>query len=108
MKVNIIRVSPDMAFKTIISDSESDDGRTMPTKPKSASHGGNHKISEKAKLKVHSPGKDASYAEHNVDELDRKVQRALGVIKEAKAFKSEFPTCAIIMKPSYMGKGRCV
>ncbi|KAI3982223.1 hypothetical protein MKX01_038714 [Papaver californicum] len=108
MKVNIIRVSPDMDFKTIISDSESDDGRTVPTKPKSATHGGNHKISEKGKAKVHSPGKDASCAARNVDVSERKIQRALGVIKEAKAFKSEFPTCAIIMKPSYMGKGRCV
>ncbi|KAI3843559.1 hypothetical protein MKW98_011962 [Papaver atlanticum] len=76
MKVNIFRVSPDMAFNTI--KPESDDERTMPTQTKYASRGGNHKSSK------------------------------MGVNKEATAFKSEFPTCTIIMKPSYLLKGHTV
>ncbi|XP_026439963.1 B3 domain-containing protein Os11g0197600-like [Papaver somniferum] len=94
MKVNIFRVSPDMAFNTLKPDSESDDEHTMPTQTKSAIRGGNRKISKTGEVKV----------------WKNKCQRAMGdpVNKEATAFKSEFPTCRIIMKPSYLLKGYTV
>ncbi|MCL7042151.1 hypothetical protein MKW94_030286 [Papaver nudicaule] len=92
------------AFDTINSDSERDVGCTMPTQPKSASHGGNHKIS-KTEVKAKCPEQDAkNCATHKVDVSEREFQRAKRVIEEAKAFKSKFPTCTIIMKPSHLRK----
>lgn len=92
------------AFNTINYDSERDVGCTMPTQPKSASHGGNHKIS-KTEVKAKCPEQDAkNCATHKVDVSEREFQRAKRVIEEAKAFKSKFPTCTIIMKPSHLRK----
>ncbi|KAI3915414.1 hypothetical protein MKW98_022372 [Papaver atlanticum] len=80
-------------------DIESDGGRTMPTQTKSATarHGGKHKISKTSEVKVHCSGAS-----------ERKSQRAMGVIKEARAFKSDYPICTIIVQPSYMCKGSTV
>ncbi|KAI3925315.1 hypothetical protein MKW92_001659 [Papaver armeniacum] len=80
-------------------DIENDGGRTMPTQTKSATarHGGKHKISKTSEVKVHCPGVS-----------ERKSQRAMGVIKEDRAFKSDYPICTIIVQPSYMRKGSTV
>ncbi|MCL7048788.1 hypothetical protein MKW94_029809 [Papaver nudicaule] len=94
-------ISKPWVFNSINSDSERDVGCTM---PKSASHGGNHKIS-KTKVKVKCPKQDAkNCATRKVDVSEREFQRAKSVIEEAKAFKSKFPTCTIIMKPSHLRK----
>ncbi|KAI3951005.1 hypothetical protein MKW92_002969, partial [Papaver armeniacum] len=90
------------AFNTI--NSESNGGCMMPMETESASHGGNHKIPKTGKVKVHCPGKDASCGTSNMDVSERKFQTAMSVIKEARAFNSEFPTCTIIMKSSHLQK----
>ncbi|KAI3862992.1 hypothetical protein MKX03_028925, partial [Papaver bracteatum] len=97
-----------MAFNTIDPDSESDDEHTMPTQTKSASRGGNRKISKTGEVKVYCPKQDAGRAAVKVDVSENKFQRTMGVNKEAAAFKSEFPTCTIIMKPSHLRKGNTV
>lgn len=73
------------------SDSECDDERPMPTQQRSASHKGKPK--------------KASCGARKLDVSRTKSQRATRVIGEARAFKSDFPMCMIIMRQSYFSKG---
>ncbi|KAI3962188.1 hypothetical protein MKX01_030738 [Papaver californicum] len=75
-------------------NSQSSDECPVPTQHRSASHKGKCKIPKKA-----------SCAARKLDVLERKSKSAMSVIKEARSFKSEFPTCTIIMKPSHLHKG---